>query len=107
MSAIVVKQFGGVSPGTLVLTGNKNPNVDYLNIIGVRAYSLQDTWYAGPNSINKGSLGWILTQIPWQSYRIFILDLIIKFKYILDQLRYLRFIMDLYKFLAKQIVYKL
>lgn len=64
MSAIVVKQFGGVSPGTLVLTGNKNPNVDYLSIIGVRAYSLQDTWYAGPNSINKGSLGWIFDSDP-------------------------------------------
>ena len=33
--------------------------MDYLAITGVRAYSLATTWYAGTNSTNNGSLGWI------------------------------------------------
>ena len=48
------------SPGTLVFTGSGlGANVDYLAITGVRAYSLATTWYAGTNSTNNGSLGWI------------------------------------------------
>jgi hypothetical protein len=48
------------SPGTLVFTGaGLAANVDYLAITGVRAYSLSTTWYAGANSTNNGSLGWI------------------------------------------------
>lgn len=46
------------TPATLILTGGTDPNVDYLAITGVRAYSLTDTWYAGANSTNNGSLGW-------------------------------------------------
>jgi hypothetical protein len=42
----------------LILTGGTDPSVDYLAVTGVRAYSLVDTWYAGANSINNGSLGW-------------------------------------------------
>jgi len=47
------------SPGTLIITGANKPNVDYLSISTVRAFSLTDTWYAGANSVNNGSLGWI------------------------------------------------
>lgn len=46
------------SPGTLILTGATKPNVDYLSISNVRAYSLDTTWYAGTNSTNGGTLGW-------------------------------------------------
>ncbi len=46
------------SPATLILTGVTDPNVDYLAITGVRAYDLTNTWYAGANSTNNGSLGW-------------------------------------------------
>lgn len=46
------------SPATLILTGVTKPNVDYLSISNVRAYSLDTTWYAGANSTNGGSLGW-------------------------------------------------
>jgi hypothetical protein len=46
------------SSATLILTGATNPNVDYLSIDNVRAYSLDTTWYAGTNSTNNGSLGW-------------------------------------------------
>jgi len=53
--------ISGASPATLILTGATNPNVDYLTITGVRAYSLTDTWYAGANSTNNGSLGWIFS----------------------------------------------
>jgi len=44
----------------LIYTGASTvKNIDYLAITGVRAYSLSNTWYAGANSTNNGSLGWI------------------------------------------------
>jgi len=46
------------SPGTLIITGATKPNVDYVSILNVRAYPLTDTWFAGSNSVNNGSLGW-------------------------------------------------
>lgn len=47
------------TPGTLILTTGKVTTSDYLAVLGLRAYSLTDTWYAGANSTNLGSLGWI------------------------------------------------
>jgi hypothetical protein len=56
---LTIQGTSASSPSTLVLTGATKPNVDYLTITGVRAYNLTDTWYAGANSTNNGSLGWI------------------------------------------------
>ena len=56
---LTVQGSSAASPATLIFAGSAKPNVDYLAITGVRAYSLSDTWYAGDNSINNGSLGWI------------------------------------------------
>jgi hypothetical protein len=56
---LTVQGTSASSPGTLILTGGNKPNVDYLAVTGVRAYSLDTTWYAGANSTNNGSLGWI------------------------------------------------
>ncbi len=50
------------SPATLIYTGAGEataPTTDYLNVVGVRAYNLANTWKAGANSVNAGSLGWI------------------------------------------------
>jgi hypothetical protein len=47
------------SPATLILTSGTVTTPDYLTVTGVRAYNLTDTWYAGANSTNNGSLGWI------------------------------------------------
>ena len=55
---LTVQGTSASSPSTLILSGATDPNVDYLAITGVRAYSLTDTWYAGANSTNNGSLGW-------------------------------------------------
>jgi hypothetical protein len=55
---LTVQGTSASSPGTLILTGGNKPNVDYLAVTGVRAYSLDTTWYAGANSTNNGSLGW-------------------------------------------------
>lgn len=58
----VLSIFGGsaASPGTLIFSGGgQAANVDYLAINNVRAYNLTDTWYAGANSTNGGSLGWV------------------------------------------------
>jgi hypothetical protein len=57
---LTVQGTSASSPGTLVFTGGgQAANVDYLAITGVRAYNLDSTWYAGANSTNNGSLGWI------------------------------------------------
>jgi hypothetical protein len=59
---LTVQGTSASSPATLVFTGSgqaTTPTTDYLTITGVRAYSLDTTWYAGANSTNNGSLGWI------------------------------------------------
>jgi hypothetical protein len=57
---LTVQGTSATSPATLVYTGVSTiKNSDYLTITGVRAYSLSNTWYAGNNSTNNGSLGWI------------------------------------------------
>jgi hypothetical protein len=61
---LTVQGTSASSPGTLVLTGSTKPNVDYLTITGLRAYSLDTTWYAGANSTNNGSLGWYFEAAP-------------------------------------------
>jgi hypothetical protein len=48
-------------PATLILTSGTVTTPDYLTITGIRAYDLSDTWYAGANSTNNGSLGWIFS----------------------------------------------
>ena len=61
---LTVQGSSASSPGTLVLSTTTKPNVDYLTITGVRAYSLDTTWYAGTNSTNNGSLGWYFEAAP-------------------------------------------
>lgn len=61
---LTVQGTSASSPGTLVLSTTTKPNVDYLTITGVRAYSLDTTWYAGANSTNNGSLGWYFEAAP-------------------------------------------
>jgi hypothetical protein len=56
---LTVQGTSASSPATLILTSGTVTTPDYLAITGVRAYSLTDTWYAGANSTNNGSLGWI------------------------------------------------
>ena len=61
---LTLQGTSATSPGTLVLSTTTKPNVDYLTITGVRAYSLDTTWYAGTNSTNNGSLGWYFEVAP-------------------------------------------
>jgi len=56
---LTIQGASASSPAKLVLTGATNPNVNYLTVTNVRAYQLTNTWYAGANSINNGSLGWL------------------------------------------------
>jgi hypothetical protein len=57
---LTVQGTSASSPGTLVYTGSGTAaNVDYLTITGIRAYNLDTTWFAGANSTNNGSLGWL------------------------------------------------
>jgi hypothetical protein len=54
------------SPATLVYTGSGSiAGLDYLNVTNCRAYPTTSTWYAGSNSSNNGSLGFIFaTYVP-------------------------------------------
>jgi hypothetical protein len=58
-NVITVQGTAANNPATLILTSGTVTTPNYLAITGVRAYALSDTWYAGANSTNNGSLGWI------------------------------------------------
>jgi len=51
------------APAYLISTATPE-SADYLSISNVRATPLIDTWYAGANSVNGGSLGWIFSVYP-------------------------------------------
>jgi hypothetical protein len=65
---LTIQGTSATSPGTLILTTGRVANTSNVVITGVRAYSsangLSSTWYAGANSINGGSLGWIFGNAP-------------------------------------------
>jgi hypothetical protein len=61
---LTVQGTSASSPATLVLTGATKPDVNHLIVTGIRAYDLTDTWYAGANSTNNGSLGWLFQAQP-------------------------------------------
>jgi fibronectin-binding autotransporter adhesin len=58
---LTVQGTSASSPGTLILSSGTVTTPDYLAITGVRAYNLSSTWFAGANSTNNGSLGWIFS----------------------------------------------
>jgi hypothetical protein len=72
---LTVSGTSAASPGTLRFTGaGQAANVDYLAINNVRAYDLTDTWYAGANSTNGGSLGWYFIAGGGTVYAVFITE---------------------------------
>jgi hypothetical protein len=71
---LTVQGTAATNPCTLVYTGAgkaTTATTDYLTLTGVRAYSLSNTWYAGANSTNNGSLGWIFSATPAGSSSIY------------------------------------
>lgn len=58
------------SPATLVLSSGTVTTPDYLTITGIRAYALTTTWYAGANSTNNGSLGWLFESSGGTTYSV-------------------------------------
>ena len=61
---LTISGTSAASPATLIYTGASTVGSDYLTVNNVRAYSLSTTWYAGANSTNGGSLGWIYSALP-------------------------------------------
>ena len=61
---LTIQGSSSTSPCILIYTGGGNISLDYVTITGVRAYSLTDTWYAGNNSTNNSSLGWLFASPP-------------------------------------------
>lgn len=64
---LLVQGSSTSNPATLVYTGTgqvTNTSVNQLTLLGVRAYPLRNTWYAGNSSTNSGTLGWIFEQTP-------------------------------------------
>jgi hypothetical protein len=51
------------SPATLIFSGagSADTTSDYLSIQYIKAYPITTSWYAGANSTNLGSLGWIFS----------------------------------------------
>jgi hypothetical protein len=64
---LTIQGTSSTSPCTLIYTGAgqaTTATTDYLTLTGVRAYPLATTWYAGVNSTNNGSLGWLFEVAP-------------------------------------------
>jgi hypothetical protein len=61
---LTITGTSAISPATLILTSGTVTTPNFLAITGIRAYNLVDTWYAGNNSTNNGSLGWIFSASP-------------------------------------------
>ena len=59
---LTIQGTSAASPATLITAGAIDPN--YLAVNNVKAYATASTWYAGPNSTNGGTLGWIFTAAP-------------------------------------------
>jgi hypothetical protein len=61
-NVLTIQGSSATSPCTLIYTGTGEAtaaNTDYLTLTGVRAYPPTDTWYAGNNSTNNGTFGWL------------------------------------------------
>jgi hypothetical protein len=72
---LTISGTSAASPGTLIMSGAaKATTSDYLTISNVRAYSLTDTWYAGNNSTNSGSLGWYFVASGGTTYNVTVSD---------------------------------
>jgi hypothetical protein len=65
---LTISGTSAASPATLIYTGASTVGSDYLTINNVKAYATTLTWYAGANSTNGGSLGWIFTAAPVPTY---------------------------------------
>jgi hypothetical protein len=62
---LTIKGTSAGSSATIVYSGGGTiSNTDYLSVSYVKAYSPTTTWYAGANSTNLGSLGWIFSAVP-------------------------------------------
>jgi hypothetical protein len=64
---------GNNGPTSIVLDDNVASGIDYLSILGLRAYPSQNAWYAGANSTNLGSLGWQFQNIPVNYGKFFLM----------------------------------
>ena len=72
---LTISGTSATNPGTLVMSGAATATTsDYLTISNVRAYSLVDTWYAGNNSTNSGSLGWYFVASGGTTYNVTVSD---------------------------------
>ena len=61
---LTISGTSAASPATLIYTGASTVGSNYLTVNNVKAYPTTSTWYAGANSTNGGSLGWIFSASP-------------------------------------------
>ena len=70
---LTITGTSAASPATLIYTGGGAIiGLDYLVPTSIRAYSPTTTWYAGNNSTNGGSLGWIFASGSGTIYAVYI-----------------------------------
>jgi hypothetical protein len=72
---LTITGTSAASPATLIYTGaGLISGLDYLAPTFVRAYATTSTWYAGDNSTNRGSLGWIFESSGGVVYAVYITE---------------------------------
>jgi len=59
---LTIQGTSAASPATLILTSG-TVNSNYLAVSNIKAYATTSTWYAGTNSTNGGTLGWIFSSL--------------------------------------------
>jgi hypothetical protein len=70
---LTITGTSAASPATLIYTGGGViSTVDYVVPTFVRAYPTTSTWFAGANSTNGGSLGWIFAASGGVVYAVYI-----------------------------------
>jgi hypothetical protein len=63
---LTIRGTSAAAPATIITAGAIDSN--YLAVNNVKAYATASTWYAGPNSTNGGTLGWIFSAAPLTAY---------------------------------------
>jgi len=72
---LTITGTSAASPATLIYSGGGSiAGLDYLAPTFVRAYPTTSTWYAGANSTNGGSLGWIFAASGGVVYAVYITE---------------------------------
>jgi fibronectin-binding autotransporter adhesin len=72
-NVLTIQGSSATSPCTLIHTGAGEIYLNYLNLVGVRAYTLTDTTWTANISTNNGTFGWLFDDTPTSTGNFFLL----------------------------------